>query len=78
MIAYYDNMGIAHDENHKQICSRCGKHARTYKMSWFNTQMICLACQKVEEKDPRYKDAKEAERQAVMNGNYNFKGIGYC
>ena len=46
-------------------------------MSWFNTQMICPKCRKVEEQDPRVKQAKEAERQAVMNGNYNFRGIGW-
>ena len=46
-------------------------------MSMFNTQMICMECKHEEEKDPRYREAKEAETREVMKGNYNFKGIGF-
>lgn len=59
------------------MCERCGKEVRTHKMSWFNTQMICTTCQKNEEKLPEFKLAKEMERQQVLLGNYNYKGIGY-
>ena len=74
---YQDNMGIWHDNAGNVICARCGKIAKYVKMSWFNTQMICGACQKSEEQDPRYKQAREAERRAVQQGNYNFRGIGW-
>ena len=74
---YQDTLGIYHDNNGNTICARCGGIAKFVKMSWFNTQMICVNCQKVEERDPRYKQAKEAERQALKMGNYNFRGIGW-
>lgn len=42
----------------------------------FDTAEICLDCKKKEEKHPRYEEAREAEANAVRNGNYNFPGIG--
>jgi hypothetical protein len=42
----------------------------------FNTDVICLECKDKETKHPRYKEAQEAERKAVLNGNFNFPGIG--
>ena len=45
-------------------------------MSIFNTEMCCDACLGKEKRHPRYKEAKDAEMQAVRNGNYNFEGIG--
>lgn len=42
----------------------------------FNTEMICMDCKSKERKHPKYEEAREAERQAVLNGNYNFEGIG--
>lgn len=45
-------------------------------MSMFNTQTICMDCKDSERKDPRYKEAQEAELAAVKAGNYNFPGIG--
>lgn len=59
------------------ICQRCGKiNAKSLKMSWFNTEMICNTCQRVESKLPEYRFAKEMERQQVLNGNYNYQGLG--
>ena len=57
-------------------CNRCGKETNTYKMSRFNTQNICLECEKIERNHPDYPKAKEAEMEAVKAGNYNFEGIG--
>lgn len=57
-------------------CERCGKETIITIMSTFNTQMICEICEKLEKDHPRYAKAKEAELQAVKNGNYNFPGIG--
>ena len=44
--------------------------------SWFNTQMICLQCQKLETEHPLYEKAKKVENEHSLNGNYNFEGIG--
>lgn len=74
---YVDKLGILHDSKGRVLCARCRKNARVVSMSWFNTEMICERCQRAEQKDPRYQQAREAERQAVMQGNYNYKGIGY-
>ena len=46
-------------------------------MSMFDYSLICLPCQTAEHKHPDYEKAREAELQAVKNGNQNFKGIGY-
>jgi hypothetical protein len=43
----------------------------------FDLSLICLPCQTTERKHPDYEKAREAELQAVKNGNRNFKGIGY-
>lgn len=62
----------------KKFCDRCGKpltNGRT--MSMFNTDCICMECKKNEKENPRYKQAVQAELSEVMNGNYNFKGIGW-
>ena len=45
-------------------------------MSRFNTDTICLACSEDEQAAPGYPAARDAERQAVKNGDYNFAGIG--
>ena len=58
-------------------CERCGKITiGLIMMSIFNTEMICLDCNKKEIVHPDYRRAKETELKEVKNGNYNFKGIG--
>ena len=57
-------------------CDRCGKETRIHIMSMFNTQDICMDCKSAEEKDPRYKEAREADEAAIRGGNFNFPGIG--
>lgn len=57
-------------------CDRCGKETTTTICSMFSTEMICMACKEKERKHPMYEEAREAERQAVLKGNYNFEGIG--
>lgn len=57
-------------------CERCHKETDITTGSWLNTQMICMECSKIEEESPRYQEAKEADRQACLQGNFNFKGIG--
>lgn len=58
------------------ICERCGNDTKTHTMSMFNTETICMDCKERERKHPLYKMALEADRQEVLKGNYNFKGIG--
>ena len=58
------------------ICDRCNKETATWTMSRFNTQQICPHCQERERNHPRYREACEAERAAVLSGDYNFPGIG--
>ena len=74
---YIDNQGFARNDKGNIICARCGKETRSIIMSWFNTDMICTSCRKQEEKDPRIKQAKKAEMEAIKRGNRNFKGIGW-
>jgi hypothetical protein len=58
-------------------CERCKTATNgTTIMSMFNTQVICIPCKEEEKENPRYAEAVEAERKAVMNGDYNFGGIG--
>jgi hypothetical protein len=45
-------------------------------MSMFNTQIICMACKDRERRHPRYREAVNAECEAVQRGNTNFLGIG--
>ncbi len=59
-------------------CQRCGNSLENGRiLSMMNTQIICLDCKAKERKHPNYKNAIDAEHQAVKNGNRNFKGIGF-
>jgi len=57
-------------------CDRCQTPTTTFQMSFFNTQMCCLACIEKEQKHPDYEKARKAELGALHFGNRNFKGIG--
>ena len=58
-------------------CDRCHKQSIALTMSYFNTQMICMECDKAEEHRPDYQTARDAERKAVQRGDFNFEGRGY-
>ena len=58
-------------------CERCGEQTLSTVMSMFNTDQICLKCKEEESKHPRYKEAVEAEREAIRGGDFNFPGIGW-
>ena len=45
-------------------------------MSFFNRDTLCLLCDRRERKHPNYARAREAETNAVREGNSNFHGIG--
>ena len=58
------------------ICDRCNEETNVWKMSYFNTERLCLACQKKEQAHPDYERAKRIELEACLAGNHNFPGIG--
>lgn len=65
-----------YNKSGQTCCGRCWKPSVSLGMSRFNTQMICIECEDKEKAHPQYKEAKDAELQAVKSGNMNFKGIG--
>ena len=61
----------------KTRCDRCGGTLDGGRiMSMFNEQVICMACREKEQKRPDYREAVEADLDAIRHGNRNFKGIG--
>lgn len=61
----------------KDKCDRCGGSlARGRIMSRFNTDCLCAECSEAERAIPGYREAVEAEREAVKRGDCNFEGIG--
>ena len=60
----------------KKACDRCGGNlAGGRTMSMYSTECICMACKKQEKARPDYKEAEQAELDAVKQGNFNYKGI---
>lgn len=57
-------------------CERCKTPTRVTTGSWFNQEMICLACDEKERSHPMFETAKLAEREAVLRGDMNYPGIG--
>jgi hypothetical protein len=42
----------------------------------FNTQICCPECIELERAHPDFPKAQEAELDSIVEGNYNFSGIG--
>jgi len=57
-------------------CHRCGTATNIHTMSMFNTELICMDCKEKEKEHPKYKDAQDADWEAIREGNRNFPGIG--
>ena len=57
-------------------CNRCGTKTNTSMMSFFNQDLLCMKCIKIEKKHPLYRIAVDIERAHVKNNNYNYEGIG--
>lgn len=57
-------------------CQRCGTETNIFTGSWFTDELICKPCADKEKAHPMYKEAKRIEHEHVVNGNYNFPGIG--
>lgn len=58
-------------------CDRCGQTLTTSRVSFFNTDTLCPACQTVEEAHPDFETAKQAEHEACKRGDYNYPGVGW-
>lgn len=57
-------------------CDRCGKDTMSFTSSMFNTETICMDCEKREKEHPLYEKARRREAEEVRKGNFNFQGIG--
>ena len=60
----------------KNRCDRCGAPLTVRIMSMFNEDVICMECKEKERQRSDYRDAVEADNEAIRHGNRNFKGIG--
>lgn len=54
-------------------CQRCGSVST---VSFFNTEEICMECQRAEQQHPRYAEARAEETAACLRGDFNYPGIG--
>jgi recombinational DNA repair protein (RecF pathway) len=57
-------------------CARCPAKLGPSVMSFFNEDILCLACAEEEKGCPNYAAARAAEEAAVAAGNTNFPGVG--
>jgi hypothetical protein len=45
-------------------------------MSYFSTKLICMECDEKERQHNKFREAQDAEHNAILSGNFNFEGIG--
>ena len=57
-------------------CQRCGAKSNMHTMSMFNQDLVCMDCSDKEREHPLFKEAEQADAHEVLNGNWNFPGIG--
>jgi hypothetical protein len=57
-------------------CARCDRTTLSSTMSRFNTDILCLPCERDERDAPGYPEAHAAEHAAVAANNWNFSGVG--
>lgn len=61
---------------YREFCDRCkGPTNGETTQSMFNEEVICMKCKDEEKKDPEYKAAEEADREAYLAGVKNYKGV---
>lgn len=61
----------------QKFCDRChGSLSGGRIMSRFNTDCLCMECERKERERPDYQDAADAELEAVKRGNFNYQGTG--
>jgi len=59
-----------------QTCDRCGGLSWALTGSYFDTAMICAACDDRERQSPRFEEARRREHEAVRAGDMNYPGTG--
>ena len=57
-------------------CDRCGAPLTVRILSMFNEDVLCPECKEKERQRLDYREAVEADLDAIRHGNRNFKGIG--
>ena len=57
-------------------CGRCNQQVAGFTFSYFNEDLICMGCRRVERAHPKWAEACEKEFEEVQKGNLNFPGIG--
>jgi len=61
----------------QKYCDRCGGSLEAGRiMSMYNKDCICMKCKDEETRRADYREALEADREAIAQGNRNFEGIG--
>lgn len=58
------------------ICDRCSRQMNAFSMSYFNTDLCCFDCLRIEKEHPDYERARTAELRAVQSGDSAFPGVG--
>ena len=56
-------------------CQECYKETGAYIMSMYSTLLICMTCKDEEKKRADYEKAVKADIDAIISGDFNFKGI---
>ena len=59
----------------RERCQECYKETSTYTMSMYSTLLICMECKDAEKKRADYEKAVKADVDAIISGDFNFKGI---
>ena len=60
----------------KPECDRCGITRGYFRMSMFNQDWCCQVCLIIEERHPKWIEARDREVNEVNDGNLNYEGIG--
>lgn len=60
----------------QKTCDRCRGSLKNGRiMSMYNTECICIECQRKERLNEDYDLAVKADHEEIKKGNYNYKGI---
>ena len=59
------------NESNNGNCKRCN-NSNWSTWSFFNDDQICAECAEYEKNDPDYADCREAEAEAIRNGDNNY------
>ncbi|HKI58933.1 MAG TPA: hypothetical protein VKA00_06955 [Trueperaceae bacterium] len=60
----------------KRTCDRCREETGIVTRSYFNGDQVCPRCDALERAHPLFMEARRLEEEAVLRGNYEFRGAG--